>query len=74
MRTIDLTPTWMQFGVIYERLATSGQHKALDKLRPELMKAMACAEAMSTVLKELPDELKEKVEGIIRGSLEDVGL
>lgn len=43
---IDLTPSWSEFGRLYARLAESGEREALCKLRPELDKGMAAAQAL----------------------------
>lgn len=44
--TIDLTPTWGEFGLMYARFAESGELATVSKLRPELAKAMAAAQAL----------------------------
>ena len=43
---IDLTPSWSEFGRLYARLAESGELEAVGKLRGELAKAMAAAQAL----------------------------
>ena len=44
--TIDVTLTWGEFGRLYARLAESGELEAIRKLRPDLTKAMAAAQAL----------------------------
>ena len=43
---IDLTPSWGEFGLMYARLAESGECDAVRTLRTELVKAMAAAQAL----------------------------
>ena len=39
METIDLTPTWGEIGLLYVRLAESGETKALTEMRGEHARA-----------------------------------
>lgn len=54
--TIDMTPSWGNFGVMYCRLAESGETKAVRQLRNDLAKAMAAAEAFKAISSTLTEE------------------
>lgn len=53
---IDLTPTWGEWGLIYRRLAESGETQALRPLRPDLAAAFAAASAFNAIRATLTDE------------------
>lgn len=55
-KTIDLTPTWGEFGKLYRTFAESGEAKAIKELRSELAKAMAAAQALQAIQSTLTDE------------------
>lgn len=44
--TVDLTPSWGEFGLLYARFAESGERDAVAKLRLDLARAMAAAQAL----------------------------
>jgi hypothetical protein len=50
MKTIDMTPTWREWGIMYARLAETGERKACAAMRPDLLKALTAAEALSTLI------------------------
>ena len=64
-RTIDMTPTWGEIGLIFIRIAMSNEQKALKAGRPEIARAFAMAEALSNVWGELTDEQRTRLEGVI---------
>lgn len=37
--TIDLTPTWAEWALLYQRLAESGETAALDRARERISQA-----------------------------------
>jgi len=49
-RTIDITPTWGEWGNIYARFAESGQTDAVRALRADLARAVAGAQALKTLV------------------------
>ncbi len=55
-QTIDMTPTWGEFGGIYTRLAESGETKAVRAMRKDVAKAMAAAQAFQAIRHTLTDE------------------
>ncbi|KWH50716.1 hypothetical protein [Burkholderia cepacia] len=55
MKTIDLTPTWGEVGLLYARLAASREVKALEHMRPEAARAFAAAQALQAITATLTD-------------------
>lgn len=55
MKTIDLTPTWGEWGNIYARLAESGERNAVKALRQDLARAMASCQALQAIKATLND-------------------
>ena len=49
-KTIDMTPTWGEVGLIVQRLAFSNEDTALRSIWPEAARAFASAEALNAVL------------------------
>lgn len=72
--TIDLTPTWGEIGVLYTRLAESGERNAARELRGEVAKAFAFAEAFKVILAALPAELRELAEKTASDELRKQGV
>lgn len=56
MRTIDLTPTWGEVGLLFIRLALSREVKALGHMKSEAARAFAAAQALQAITKTLTDE------------------
>ncbi len=56
MRTIDMTPTWGEFGNIYTRLAESKEVKAIKGMHSEIARAMAAAQALQAITGTLTKE------------------
>lgn len=54
--TIDMTPTWGEWGNIYRRFAESGEVQAIRSLKPDYAKAMAAAQALHEIRSTLTDE------------------
>lgn len=49
MRTIDVAPTWGEWGNIFYRFAVSGERKIVESLHPDLAKALSAAQAFSAI-------------------------
>jgi hypothetical protein len=54
--SIDLTPTWGEWGNIYRSLAESGERHAVKHLASDLARALAAAQALQVVTGTLTDE------------------
>jgi len=54
--TIDITPTWGEWGNVYRRLAESGETNAIRHLREDYARAMAAAQALQNIRATLTDE------------------
>jgi len=67
--TIDLTPSWGDFGLLYARLAESGEREALARLRPDLAKAAAAAQALLELGDSLTQEQSKQRDAIMRREL-----
>lgn len=55
-RTINITPTWGEWGNVYRRFAESGERKAIVALREDFARAMASTQALQSILHTLTDE------------------
>ena len=47
--TIDIAPTWGEWGNVYARLAENGQTAAIRYLRRDLARALAAAQALKAL-------------------------
>ncbi len=56
---IDLTPTWGEVGLLFWRLAQSGERKAMDEMRSDFAKAWAALEVVKQLLPTLTPEQRE---------------
>lgn len=50
MPTIDMTPTWGEWGNIYRRFAESGECEAVRQLRADHARMCAAAQALRNVM------------------------
>src|SRR3546814_20582977 len=73
METIDLTPTWGEIGLLYVRLAESGETKALTEMRGEVARAFAASQALTAIMGDLPAELRDRTRIIIGEELAKQG-
>src|SRR3546814_13422380 len=73
METIDLTPTWGEIGLLYVRLAESGETKALTEMRGEVARAFAASQALTAIMGDLPAELRDRPRIIIGEELAKQG-
>lgn len=65
--TVDLTPSWGEFGLLYARFAESGERTVVAKLRHDHAVAMAAAEALKQLEESLsPEQLKLRDQVIAR--------
>jgi hypothetical protein len=67
--TIDITPTWGEWGTLYRRFAESGETKAIKALRKDFAKAMASAEALNSIRESLNDEQEKVVSKVLAREL-----
>lgn len=74
MDTIDITPTWGEWANMYAALAASGEGAACKALRKGLAKMAAAAQALQSVLRELPDDLADRVSRTLCAELEKQGV
>jgi methanogenic corrinoid protein MtbC1 len=72
-KTIDITPTWGEFGKIYVAMAESKEVKVIRGLRPEVAKAMAAAEALKVVQTTFTEEQHDLAASIIAKELKKQG-
>ena len=63
---VDLTPSWGEFGLLYARFAESGERDAVAKLRLDLAKAMAAAQALLELADSLTPEQCQRREQVMR--------
>jgi hypothetical protein len=54
--TIDLTPTWGEVGLLFWRLALSGEIAAVEQMRSEIARAFAGMEVLSRLMSTLTPE------------------
>lgn len=73
MEIIDPTLTWGEIGVMYVRLAESGETKAITAMRGEVARAFAASQALTTIMGELPDELRDRARRVIGEELAKQG-
>lgn len=73
MRTIDITPTWGEWGNFYTRLAASKEVKAIEALRPDLARALAAAQALQAIRGTLNDAQQAIVSSTITAELTKQG-
>ena len=69
-QTIDLTPTWGEWGNIYRSIAErSDQGKALKHLAPDLARALASCQALNAIRGTLTPEQQETVARVLAEEL-----
>lgn len=73
MKTIDVTPTWGEWGNIFYRFAQLGKRKAVEALHPDLAKALAAAQALSAIQKSLNDEQNACAQAVMASELHKQG-
>jgi hypothetical protein len=60
--TIDLTPTWGQWGKIFFLFACCGERTRIEGMKPDFAKAMSAAQAFHAVQGSLTPEQTEKAQ------------
>jgi hypothetical protein len=73
MRTINLTPTWGEWGNIFYRFAVSGETKSTEILHPDFAKAMSAAAAFTAIQDSLTTEQSEKAMSVFRAEMAKQG-
>lgn len=63
--TIDITPTWGEFGNIATRLAMTKETKAFKCLLPDIARAFASAEALKQLTKTLTEDQRKLVATVL---------
>lgn len=61
MQTIDMTPTWGEWGNVFLRFVESSELKAAKTLFPDAKKAFAAAQALQSIMETLTPEQHEQV-------------
>jgi hypothetical protein len=56
MKTIDITPTWSEWGNVYRRFAESGETQAIKALAADLKRVFAMTEGFVEIEDSLTDE------------------
>jgi hypothetical protein len=71
--TIDLTPTWGEWGNVYRRFAETGERQAVMALREDFAKAMASCAALKGILDTLNADQAATVSNIMVTELRKQG-
>ncbi|WP_374335433.1 hypothetical protein [Methyloversatilis sp.] len=72
-RTIDLTPTWGEWALLYKRLAESGESAAVRHLSPDFARMAASCEALKQISSTLTDEQQATVARVMAEELSKQG-
>lgn len=64
METIDMSPSWGEWGILYLRLAYSNEQKAIRHLQPDMAQCFATMQAYNKLVGTLPPELYAQFEAI----------
>jgi hypothetical protein len=73
MRTINVAPTWGEWGKIFYLLAVSGERTRVEGLRPDFAKAMAVTQAFHAIQDSLTEEQQEKANAVFRAEMAKQG-
>ena len=74
METINLTPTWGEWGNIYRNIAeSSDQGKVLKQLAPDLARALASCQALNAIRGTLTPEQEATVARVLTEELTKQG-
>lgn len=71
--TVDITPTWGEWGRVYRSLAESGECHAIKELASDFAWGMAAAQALKTIRATLTEEQKAAVSRVIADELKKQG-
>jgi hypothetical protein len=64
-----MAPTWGEWGLLYRRLAEAGEAAAIRRLRADLAKACAAAEALKVIKKTLTDDQRRIVAATVAAEM-----
>lgn len=73
MRTIDVTPTWGEWGNLFYQFALLGEEAVLEKMHPDMAKAFAFAEAFKAINASLSHEQNLEAQAVIEAELKKQG-
>lgn len=68
-KTIDLTPSWGEWGNVYRRFAESGEVAAIRHLAPDFARAMSACQALQDIMPSLTDEQQDVVSKMLTREL-----
>jgi len=71
--TIDITPTWGEWAMIYRRFAESGESRAVRELHADFAKAMAAAQGLQAIMGTLTAEQAAIVSRTMKAELTKQG-
>ena len=71
--TVDITPTWGEWGRIYRRYAESGERLAIKQLAKDFARAMSACEALKAINSSLTPEQRAQVDLTIKVELAKQG-
>jgi hypothetical protein len=71
--TIDLTPTWGEWGNIFYRLVSTNERYSVENLRHDLAKAMAAAQAFAAIQASLTAEQATQANNVLRAEMKKQG-
>jgi len=74
MRTIDMTPTWGEIGLLTWRLIVSQEIPALQAYRSEIARAFAMAEALNQLGAQLSEQQLGERDRIISAEMRKQGV
>ena len=72
--TIDITPTWGEWGNIYRRMVESGATMVVQSLAADFKRAMACAAAFQAINLMLTEEQRDIATKVLLAELEKQGV
>ncbi|WP_034637680.1 hypothetical protein, partial [Desulfovibrio cuneatus] len=71
--TIDLTPTWGEWGNVFFVLAASGDEKTIHPLRRDLAYALSAAEALKSISNTLTIDQRNQMDATLRVEMQKQG-
>lgn len=74
MRTVDLTPSWGEWGNLFYRFALEGNRRSLETLHPDMAKAFALAQAFVAIQDSLTDEQRLQASKVLELEMRKQGV
>ncbi|WMW66626.1 hypothetical protein [Nitratidesulfovibrio liaohensis] len=74
MRTVDLTPSWGEWGNLFYRFALEGKRSSLEALHPDMAKAFAAAAAFVAIQGSLTDEQRLQANAVLEAEMRKQGV